>query len=127
MKMKERTLPNILVTGTPGVGKTSLCQALIASLKEDEDDGTGTAMSRSDNRGDADGGDRERKMSRMKYIPLNDIVTKEGCHDSWDSERECWVVDDDKVFNFSQSFFSLLLLILVRTFVFHQPSLSAVD
>lgn len=31
----QKTLPNILVTGTPGVGKTSLCSLLESQLPED--------------------------------------------------------------------------------------------
>ena len=31
----KNTLPNILVTGTPGVGKTSLCSLLESQLPED--------------------------------------------------------------------------------------------
>jgi nucleoside-triphosphatase THEP1 len=33
----KNLLPNILVTGTPGVGKTSLCSLLEAQLPEDYD------------------------------------------------------------------------------------------
>mmetsp|Transcript_23651 Transcript_23651/g.55137 ORF Transcript_23651/g.55137 Transcript_23651/m.55137 type:complete len:175 (-) Transcript_23651:41-565(-) len=31
--MSDRTQPNILVTGTPGVGKTSFCEALVATSR----------------------------------------------------------------------------------------------
>jgi broad-specificity NMP kinase len=33
--MVDSMLPNILVTGTPGVGKTSLCSLLESQLPED--------------------------------------------------------------------------------------------
>jgi broad-specificity NMP kinase len=31
----SQTMPNILITGTPGVGKTSLCSLLENQLKEE--------------------------------------------------------------------------------------------
>jgi broad-specificity NMP kinase len=33
--MENKTLPNILITGTPGVGKTSLCTLLENQLPEE--------------------------------------------------------------------------------------------
>ena len=37
METDRKLLPNILVTGTPGVGKTSLCTLLESQLPEDYD------------------------------------------------------------------------------------------
>ena len=33
--MEEQKIPNILITGTPGVGKTTVCTLLESSLHED--------------------------------------------------------------------------------------------
>ena len=35
MENEDKILPNILVTGTPGVGKTSLCTLLESQLSDD--------------------------------------------------------------------------------------------
>ena len=35
MENEDKILPNILVTGTPGVGKTSLCSLLESQLSDD--------------------------------------------------------------------------------------------
>ena len=35
METEDKVLPNILVTGTPGVGKTSLCTLLESQLSDD--------------------------------------------------------------------------------------------
>lgn len=54
-----RALPNILITGTPGVGKTSHCEALLASLS------TAAAPSRSRGGGGGDGGDEDEDEGRQ--------------------------------------------------------------
>eukprot|EP01079_Euglenida_sp_SAG-EU17-18_P009824 gene9825-256_t len=60
--------PNILVTGTPGVGKTTFCQMLEESLG-----------------------------SPWKHIRLGDMVVQNGWHDGEDGELQCYVLDEDKV------------------------------
>lgn len=61
-----RTQPNIIVTGTPGVGKTTHCEILAQN--------TG-----------------------LKHLSINDVVKTRECHEGWDEERSCWIVDEDKV------------------------------
>jgi len=60
--------PNVLVTGTPGCGKSTLSQ-LVA-----------TAM----------GG-------RVEHIDVSDFVKTRGLHEGWDAERECFILDEDRV------------------------------
>jgi adenylate kinase len=64
--MATRTQPNIIVTGTPGVGKTTHCEMLAQS--------TG-----------------------LKHLSVNEVVKERGCHEGWDEEYKCWIVDEDKV------------------------------
>ena len=61
-----RSRPNIIVTGTPGVGKTSHCERLAEEIG-------------------------------LVHVSINDVVKKHECHEGWDKERECWIVDEDKV------------------------------
>ncbi|KAF4634654.1 hypothetical protein G7Y89_g3453 [Cudoniella acicularis] len=61
-----RTQPNIIVTGTPGVGKTTHCETLAQN--------TG-----------------------LKHMAINDVVKSRECHDGWDKEFGCWIVDEDKL------------------------------
>ena len=64
--MADRTLPNIIITGTPGVGKTSHCERLA--------DSTG-----------------------LRHLSVNDVVKERQCHEGWDEEKKCFIVDEDKV------------------------------
>ena len=64
----KRKLPNIIITGTPGTGKSTHCEQVV-----------------------------ERMKGLMKHISVNQIVKDEACHEGWDSEFGCWIVDDDKV------------------------------
>ncbi|KAF2841431.1 P-loop containing nucleoside triphosphate hydrolase protein [Patellaria atrata CBS 101060] len=61
-----RTSPNIIVTGTPGTGKTTHCEILAQN--------TG-----------------------LKHLSINQIVKDRHCHDGWDEESKCWIVDEDKL------------------------------
>ncbi|KAH8434716.1 factor activating pos9 [Aspergillus melleus] len=61
-----RTTPNVIITGTPGVGKTVHCQQLA------QDTG-------------------------LQHLSINQIAKERGCFDTYDSELETWVVDEDKL------------------------------
>ena len=61
-----RKEPNIIITGTPGVGKTSHCELLAES--------TG-----------------------LRHLSINKIVKERECHEGWDDELKCYIVDDEKV------------------------------
>ncbi|KAG6955875.1 hypothetical protein JG688_00011704 [Phytophthora aleatoria] len=59
--------PNILVTGTPGTGKTSMCQQLA-----------------------------ERSLL-FTHLNVGDLVKERGLHNGRDEEFDCFVLDEDKV------------------------------
>lgn len=61
-----RSSPNIIITGTPGVGKTTHCESLAEKLG-------------------------------LKHVSVNQIVKDKECHEGWDDEYQCWIVDEDKV------------------------------
>ena len=70
-----RTNPVILITGTPGTGKTTHAQ-LLAQLSPEP----------------------------LNYINIGDLVKEKGLHEGFDEEWQSYIVDDDKVrFNFFHS------------------------
>ncbi|KAL2408176.1 Adenylate kinase isoenzyme 6-like protein HBR1 [Exophiala dermatitidis] len=68
-----RSLPNILIAGTPGVGKTTTCTQLL------------NLASQSD------------PPINLKHLSINDIVKERGCHTGYDEELQTLVVDEDKL------------------------------
>ena len=64
----ERKLPNIVITGTPGTGKTSHAQAFL-----------------------------EACPLEFQHLVIGDIVKEKGCHEGWNEEWQSYDVDDEKV------------------------------
>lgn len=62
-----RTSPNIIITGTPGVGKTTHCEQLAA------------------------------QFPALTALSINQVVKDRGCHEGYDEEMRSWIVDEDKV------------------------------
>jgi adenylate kinase len=74
MNMSEPCLPNIVITGTPGVGKTSLAMLLVDRLNE------------------------ELKCNKKyTYLNLGDLINKNKLYDQWNKEYEVSEFDEDKV------------------------------
>lgn len=67
--MSRRYLPNIIITGTPGCGKTSHAESLITQLGS----------------------------TKLNHISISDFAKERNCIDSYDSELETSVVDEDKL------------------------------
>ncbi|EXJ63057.1 hypothetical protein A1O7_03502 [Cladophialophora yegresii CBS 114405] len=68
-----RSLPNIIITGTPGVGKTSTATQLL-----------GLASSSS-------------PAINLKHLSINDLVKSRECHTGFDEDLQTLVVDEDKL------------------------------
>eukprot|EP01083_Nonionella_stella_P069859 186495_1 len=68
-QQKPKQMPNILITGTPGVGKSSLTEALC-------------------------------EETGFTNIDLNAIIKTEKFHDGKDEERDCLIVDEDKLMDY---------------------------
>ena len=69
----QKKLPNILVTGTPGVGKTSLCSLLENQLEE------------------------EFGLKGFEYVKLADLVQQKKLYKNWNSEFNVPIFDEDMV------------------------------
>ncbi|CAF0854395.1 unnamed protein product [Didymodactylos carnosus] len=62
--------PNIIICGTPGVGKSRLCQDLC------------------------------QKCPELRYININDIAQEKSLYIEYDDDNECQVLDDERVQDF---------------------------
>ncbi|SCU89223.1 LADA_0E14312g1_1 [Lachancea dasiensis] len=63
----SRIMPNILVTGTPGCGKTTTCELL------------------------------QRHLKGSKYYNISDFAEQNKCYDGYDEARKSHIVDEDKL------------------------------
>ncbi|EIM22073.1 nucleoside-triphosphatase [Wallemia mellicola] len=72
--MSKRNLPNILITGTPGTGKTTLSQSILESLNRASD-----------------------QQNQFKHISIGDLVKQKDLHNGYNNEWQCYDVDDDKI------------------------------
>jgi len=68
MEYQDRTAPIIVITGTPGTGKTTHAQLLVQS-----------------------------SPVPLKHINVGDLVKEKGLYESYDDEWQSYIVDDDKV------------------------------
>lgn len=64
----SRKLPNILITGTPGTGKSTHGQLLA-----------------------------EQSSVPLRHINVGDLVKEKGLHEGYDEEWQAYTVDEDKV------------------------------
>jgi adenylate kinase len=71
--VETKLLPNILVTGTPGVGKTSLCSLLEAQLNE------------------------QYEEPRWTYVKLAELIHTKKLYDEWDEEFDVPLFDEDMI------------------------------
>ncbi|OCF34634.1 transcription initiation factor TFIID subunit 9/adenylate kinase [Kwoniella heveanensis CBS 569] len=69
-----RRFPVVLITGTPGTGKTLHSQLLSQELAE--------------------------TTTQMKHLNIGDIVKEHGFHEGWDEEWNCWVVDEERLLDY---------------------------
>lgn len=70
-EMPERRLPNIILTGTPGVGKTTTCAELVSQT-------SGTS-------------------SPLTHLCINTVIKNKDCYDGYDEELKTSIVDEDKL------------------------------
>ncbi|KAK5943831.1 factor activating pos9 [Knufia obscura] len=71
-----RRFPNIVLTGTPGVGKTTTAQQLVELSKS---------------------ADPSSSHIPLKHLSINKIAKEQNFYDSYDEELQTNVVDEDKL------------------------------
>ncbi|WWC60082.1 uncharacterized protein I303_102645 [Kwoniella dejecticola CBS 10117] len=70
----SRQFPIILITGTPGTGKTLHSALLAQELAE--------------------------SSTPMKHLNIGDIVKEHGFHEGWDEEWQSWIVDEERLLDY---------------------------
>ncbi|CCE63776.1 hypothetical protein TPHA_0F02950 [Tetrapisispora phaffii CBS 4417] len=65
--MSRRYQPNLLITGTPGCGKSTTCELL------------------------------QRRLSDYTYYNISDFAKEHNCYDGFDEGRKSHIVDEDKL------------------------------
>ncbi|RMZ91984.1 hypothetical protein DV736_g795, partial [Chaetothyriales sp. CBS 134916] len=70
-----RKYPNIIVTGTPGVGKTTTVATLLSLA-------TGTPNA---------------TPIPLKHLSINDLVKSRSCHEGYDAALQTYIVDEEKL------------------------------
>ncbi|GAA5932584.1 hypothetical protein JCM3775_005969 [Rhodotorula graminis] len=73
--MTAREWPNILITGTPGTGKTTHAALLVEALQQAP----------------------ETSAAPWQHLNVGDFVKEKGCHQGWNDEWQSWDVDEDKL------------------------------
>ncbi|RMD39688.1 hypothetical protein DV735_g5443, partial [Chaetothyriales sp. CBS 134920] len=68
-----RKFPNIIVTGTPGVGKTTTVTSLLSLASANT------------------------TPIPLKHLSINDLVKSRSCHEGYDSALQTYIVDEDKL------------------------------
>ncbi|GAA5870483.1 hypothetical protein JCM16303_002022 [Sporobolomyces ruberrimus] len=70
-----RTWPNILITGTPGTGKTTHAAQVVEQLQANPSTSAVT----------------------WQHVNVGDFVKDKGCHSGYNEEWQSWDVDEDKL------------------------------
>ncbi|GAA6036585.1 hypothetical protein JCM8097_001238 [Rhodosporidiobolus ruineniae] len=70
-----RSWPNILVTGTPGTGKTTHAAQLLEALQQRP----------------------STSQAAWQHVNVGDFVKEKGCHQGYNEEWQSWDVDEDKL------------------------------
>jgi adenylate kinase len=68
------TLPNLIVTGTPGVGKTSLAMLLVEHLNE-----------------------HINNDNKYKYVDIGKLIKEKNLYTDWNKEYDVPEFDEDKI------------------------------
>ncbi|KAI5955708.1 FAP7 [Candida jiufengensis] len=73
--MSRRFEPNIIITGTPGCGKSSHSQSLVDQLNQDLKDLT----------------------THFKHLNISEIAKEKDCIESYDKKLDTHIIDEDKL------------------------------
>jgi len=104
-RTRERELKNILVCGTPGSGKSTLCEALLLKLNDHggrkgaaiENRKKRTKKAKKTEKDDDDDDDDDRKY---QLIDISDIVKQNKFYEEFDEQLDTYVINEDEVLDF---------------------------
>jgi broad-specificity NMP kinase len=94
--MMHRALPNIIITGTPCVGKTTTCAQLVALASELLPTAPASSSSDAGNGAGAGSGSGPVPL-RLRHLAVNQLVREKGCHEGWDDGVKSWIVDEERL------------------------------
>lgn len=80
---KPRIIPNILITGVPGTGKTTLSKLLLDQLN--------LSLNQAMN---------SQNLQYYQYINCGEVIQNNKLWQGWDEKMNCSILDDDKVVDF---------------------------
>ncbi|UKJ90210.2 adenylate kinase [Theileria orientalis] len=83
--MSNKRIPNVLVLGTPGCGKTTLCLKVLEKLGEITEK------------------DSSKKLN-ITHLNIADLISEKKLYSEWDKDLDCSVYDDDLLDQELQSF-----------------------
>lgn len=86
VKKDNHILPNILITGVPGTGKTTLSKLLHVQLNESINQKLGTIG-----------------IEYYKYIPVGEVIKENHLWNEFDEERQCSIFNEDMVLDFLEN------------------------
>ncbi|CAG9483947.1 adenylate kinase-like protein 1, putative [Plasmodium vivax] len=75
-----RSLPNIIVTGVPGVGKTTLCEELVEVINKELQEGQ-----------------QAEPASQMKHLNLSKVIKEERLYEEFDDQLDATIYSNDMV------------------------------
>lgn len=79
-----RKYPNIIVTGTPGVGKTTTAQALIELSKTDPENNNNN-------------NNNPNAIPPLTHLSINTIARQNDLYESYDESLQTHVIDEDRL------------------------------
>ena len=82
-----RIIPNILITGVPGSGKTTLSLVLLDQLNSSLNQALGTT---------------ETPHTFYQYLGTADIIKENEFFEGWDEKMDCSIMDIDRTLDFME-------------------------
>ena len=86
---KPRVIPNILVTGVPGAGKSTLCTLLVDQLNSSLNQALST-----------------QNKTYYHYIATADVINENKLWEGWDEKNNCSIFDADRTVDFMEDVIS---------------------
>ena len=102
-QQRRRRRPNVLITGTPGTGKTTLAARIVERLNHTPDDDNDT------NQNVHDATDHNTTM-RAKHVNVGEIIQTHQFYDGYDTELDTHILEEDRLMDYLDDIFVETLL-----------------